>query len=291
MTRTPSETVPLPGRAPSQVAVAPPAEGAQRWAGAPAARLHEGGVLLAYRARGHGDRVVLARSSDGTTFETMTEVSSQELGVAMVERAALVPVPGGWRLYVSCAEPGSPSWWIGLLEAVRLEDLPTADLRRLELGRPGEAVKDPIVRQSAQGWRTWFCVHPLDVAGAEDRMSTAFATSDDGVVWRRRATVLEGRPGRWDARGARVTSVLTDGRVCYDGRATADENWFERTGVAVPVGRGPALRALDEPPLADVRYLDVLPLPGGGHRLYYEARRLDGAHELRTELHGGPSGS
>ena len=34
----------------------------------------------------------------------------------------------------------------------------------------------------------------------------------------------------------------------------------------------------------DVRYLDVLPLPGGGHRIWYEARLPDESHELRTEL-------
>ena len=80
--------------------------------------------------------------------------------------------------------------------------------------------------------------------------------------------------------------MLPDGRACYDGRATARENWFERTGLADPAApSGPGLRAHAGEPVADVRYLDVLALPGGGHRLYYEARRTDGAHELRTELH------
>jgi len=78
--------------------------------------------------------------------------------------------------------------------------------------------------------------------------------------------------------------VLGDGRATCDGRATKEENFRERTGLArlagpdgrlVPEGGGPA---------ADVRYLDVLPLPGGGYRIGYEAPLPDGSHELRTEL-------
>ena len=117
-------------------------------------------------------------------------------------------------------------------------------------------------------------------------MTTAYATSDDGLDWEWHGTVLAGRPGAWDARGARLTVVLPDGRAAYDGRATKEENWFERTGLAVGDGRRGRLVAQGEAPVLDARYLDVLPLPGGGYRLYYEARLPDQSHELRTELVG-----
>ena len=88
----------------------------------------------------------------------------------------------------------------------------------------------------------------------------------------------------WDARGARVTAVLPDGRAAYDGRATAHENFSERTGLAVPAGTPGVLLAEGQGPVADLRYLDVIPLPGGGYRLYYEAPLPDGSHELRTSV-------
>jgi hypothetical protein len=117
-------------------------------------------------------------------------------------------------------------------------------------------------------------------------MWTALATSDDGLAWRWEGTVLGPRPGAWDARGARVTAVLPDGRAFYDGRATKEENFHERTGVAEPAAGG--LTAAGDEPVADVRYLDALALPGGGWRLYYEAPLPDGSHELRTELVSSP---
>jgi hypothetical protein len=117
-------------------------------------------------------------------------------------------------------------------------------------------------------------------------MTTAYATSDDGLTWDWRGTALAGRPGTWDARGARVTAVLGDGRATYDGRATKEENFSERTGLARLTGPDGRLVPEGDGPVADVRYLDVLPLPGGGHRLWYEAPLPDGSHELRTELVG-----
>jgi hypothetical protein len=79
------------------------------------------------------------------------------------------------------------------------------------------------------------------------------------------------------ARGARVTAVAGD-VLYYDGRATKEENFRERTGIA---RRGSDGWRRGEQPVADVRYLDVL-----GGRLFYEAARPDGAHELRTETAG-----
>jgi hypothetical protein len=91
--------------------------------------------------------------------------------------------------------------------------------------------------------------------------------------------------------GARVAEVVLGGDqviAYYDGRATAEENYEERTGVAT--GTVSKLQASDGPPLGSphashgLRYLTVLALPDGGTRLYYEATRPDGAHDLLTEL-------
>ncbi|MEV0134394.1 hypothetical protein AB0H83_38795 [Dactylosporangium sp. NPDC050688] len=268
-----------------ELVAAPPATGSQRWAGAPAAVLdRDGTVLLLYRTRGDGDALVLARSADGVRCTPLFELTAAALGVAMVERAALVGTGAGWRLYASyCPADGAP-WEIGVLEAPHLTGLPDATLRRLAFGGPLETVKDPIVHRTAGGWAAWVCVHPLDVPGADDRMFTRYLTSADGLDWTSHGTVLAARPGGWDARGARLTCVLPDGSGYYDGRRTREENWLERCGRAVPVDGGPRLVAAGAAPVADVRYLEILALPGGRHRAYFEARRPDGAHELRTAL-------
>ncbi|MEV4383063.1 hypothetical protein [Streptosporangium sp. NPDC049644] len=280
---------PLPWQERFTVAVHAPGAGPQRWAGAPSAVLDaDGTFVLAYRVREGGeDYNVVARSADGERFTTVAVLPRHRFGAAMVERPALVRTPsGGWRLYVSCATPGTKHWWIGAIEAASPEGLAEADVRTVFPGDARTGVKDPVIRYDGTEWRAWICCHPLDVPGAEDRMSTAYATSQDGLSWRWHGVVLTGRPGSWDARGARLTSVLPDGRACYDGRASAAENWRERTGLVTPssgVGGAP-LTPVDGPPVADVRYLDVLPLPNGTHRIFYEARLPDDSHELRTEL-------
>jgi hypothetical protein len=281
--------VPLPGTGLSAVVVPPPGRGPGRWVGAPSAALDEdGGIVVAYRLRdvpAERAETVIARSQDGETFTTVAALDKSRFGAMSLERPALVRSDRDtWMLYVCCATPGSKHWWIDVLEAPDLESLGEAEARCAFAGDERTGVKDPVIRRRGERWEAWICCHPLDEPGEEDRMMTAYATSVDGVSWSWRGAALAGRPGKWDARGARVTAVLDGGAVTYDGRATKEENFFERTGLARRSGDGGRLVQAKEEPISHVRYLDVLALPSGGYRLYYEAPLPDESHELRTDL-------
>jgi hypothetical protein len=271
-------------------AAVPRCDGPGCWVGAPSAVVAGGVTWLAYREREvsrRGGRVALARSDDGEAFAPVVELDKDRFGAESLERPALVVTPDDrWRLYVCCATPNSKHWWIDLLEAPEPARLGDADARTVFPGDELMGVKDPVIRFAGGGWHGWICCHPLDEPGEEDRMYTRYATSEDGVAWTWRGDALRGRPGRWDARGARVTAVVGD-TAYYDGRASKEENFHERTGVAAATGDG-AFRGTGEP-IAAVRYLDVVALPGGVQRLFYEAPRPDGSHDLRTELISAPS--
>jgi hypothetical protein len=283
---------PLLESAEAVVAVPAPGSGTGFWAGSSSAALDDDGAfILAYRVRtgerGRGANVV-ARSEDGERYTTVAEIGQERFGAQSLERPALVRTDEGrWRLYV-CPAATAPSkhWWIDVLEADDPAGFATAEARTVFPGDENTGVKDPIVQRTTDGgWQAWICCHPLDIRDEEDRMTTAYATSRDGLEWEWQGTVLAPRPGTWDARGARLTAVLPDGRAAYDGRASKEENWFERTGLARLTGNRPGeLEQVGDEPVGDYRYLDVLPLPRGGYRIWYEARLPDESHELRTEL-------
>ncbi len=125
-------------------------------------------------------------------------------------------------------------------------------------------------------------------------MESWYATSADGEIWDLHGPALQPTPGSWDQRGARIAAVVNDvdapgGQptwiALYDGRASAKENWLERTGVAVgtdpgafsPVGTEPLVGA------PSLRYATVVQRPAGDWLVYYEAERADGSHDLRVE--------
>jgi hypothetical protein len=295
-------TLPLPRWDDSVVVVEPPGDEPGAWSGAPSSIVVDSDVYLAYRLRlpigeGRGISNVVARSHDGVAFTVVAEVSKDRFDSESLERPAIVRTPSGaWRLYVSAATTGTKHWRVELLEADTPEGLATATPRTVLAGDEAFAVKDPVLHHDEHGWHLWASVHPLERWEDADRMTTEYATSPDGVHWTWRGTALAPRPGQWDARGVRVSSVRVDGdeiTVAYDGRATAGENWEERTGVArgrrLPDGSFGPLTAEEREPLGSpyapngLRYLSMVTMPGGGRRLYYEATREDGAHDLRSE--------
>ena len=289
----------LPSYDASAVVVESPGAGPGYWAGGPSAALDaDGSIYLAYRLRrpvgeGRGYANIVARSDDGVGFTNVVTLGCASFGAESLERPALVRRPGGgWRIYVSCATPGTKHWRVVAIDADEPGGFDAGNARTVLPGDEGFGVKDPVVLASGRGWQMWLCCHPLERDADADRMTTAYATSSDGLEWEVHGTALAGRPGEWDARGARVTAVETDGSetvAYYDGRASAEDNAEEMTGIAK--GSSPAhLVALAGGPAAvspygsgSLRYLTFVDLAGGGRRLYYEATRRDGAHDLRTE--------
>jgi hypothetical protein len=293
-----TDLVPVPDAAGATIVQDPLGKGPGHWAGGPSAALgQDGAIYLGYRFRrpfgeGRGFMNVVARSEDGERFQTLAELDRRDFNCESLERPALVVVPGGgWRVYVSCATPGTFHWRVDVLEA---SDPTRFDARSARTVLPGDdrtGVKDPVVLWHDGLWHMWLCCHPLEDPLATDRMWTRYGTSSDGIKWDLKDTALGPTPGQWDARGARVTYVMVDGdrwRAYYDGRATAEENAEELTGVAV--GDSPDRLVAQPGPVAvspwgtrSLRYLTGVRFPDGGLRLYYEASRLDGAHDLRTE--------
>lgn len=246
--------------------------------------------------------MAIAFAADGVHFGSpLTLIAKEELGTESLERPALVRLPaGGWRLYLSCATTGTKHWRVEVTDAAH----PAAfDVRDRAVVLPGDprkrAVKDPVITWHRGRWHMWATIHPLADPDETDQMTTEYATSEDGLDWTWQGTALGGRPGEWDSRGTRVTAVRLDeaGRypvtAYYDGRASAAENYEERTGIAVGTdpaaltatslpGAGPATESPHHP--GGLRYLDLVGMPDGRTRLYYEMTRPDGSHALVTEL-------
>ena len=287
--------LPQPDR--SVVAVGPPGPGEGTWAGAPSAAYCDGDIYLAYRLRrpegqGRGYAVAVARSADGVHFETLLTLPRERFGAESLERPAIARTPDGiWRLYLSCATPGTKHWRVEVLEAAHPGAFDASRSRVVLPGDARHAVKDPVLVHDGRIWHLWASVHPLADPDEADQMVTDYAVSRDGLSWAWQGTALGTRPGEWDSRGARVSAVrLEPGRVVayYDGRASAAENYEERTGLASGTEPG-ALTAhgpIAQSPYGDggLRYLCILDVGGSRERYYYEMTRADGAHELRTEL-------
>jgi hypothetical protein len=290
---------------------APPGRGPGHWAGAPGAVLADGLVVLVYRLRApaprRGHTAVIAASRDGILFEPAWQLSREDLGALSIERCAIVRLSTGWRLFVSYVAETDRRWRIDAIDAPTIERLDPRSRRTVlapdEVGVA--AVKDPWVRRIDGVWYLLASFGPLpahdaDLHATGDALSTGrtgsftgLATSTDGEAWEWWGAVLGPSEGRWDGYTARLSTAIRVGDVwigLYDG-STLEGNYEERCGLAFSddlmawrkaTTNGPAIgTALGS---GGVRYVDLLKLPDGTVRAYYEWTRPDGSHELRTAL-------
>lgn len=286
----------------SEIVVPAPEAGDGYWAGGPSAVFSDGSYWLAYRLRrpvgeGRGYANVVARSDDGVHFEPLVTLASEAYGVDSLERPALVRRPdGGWRIYLSLATPGTLHWRVDAVDADTVEGLAEGTRRTVWPGDERTAAKDPVVLAGPDGWQAWVCIHPLPDAVDADRMTTRYATSADGLDWQWQGDALLPRTGLWDSRGARLTTVVpapVGGAplALYDGRASAAENWYERTGIAVAGTEPGTFAAVGTQPFGQspygqhtLRYASVVAGADGAMRVYFEAAGPSGGNDLRTQL-------
>jgi hypothetical protein len=266
------------------------AHGTGNWIGAASALVHDGYIYLAYRDRhpvdmGRGNRAYVARSriEDGIHFDVLCVIDKEEMDAESLERPALDVTPDGdWDLYLSCATFHSKHWRIERLRARRPQDFSARTRQVVFPGSAAFGIKDPVLVRG-RDLRVWATEHPLTEGDDNaDQMISVDALSGE--------TVMVPEPGTWYSRGTRLTAVVGE-YAYFDGRASAAENFEERTGIARWNGSqyffvaGPVSSPFGGGAL---RYVSAITLPGGGRRLYYESATKYGSHEVRTELRDQP---
>jgi hypothetical protein len=266
------------------------APGTGNWIGAASALVHGDYIFLAYRDRhpvdmGRGNHAYVARSpiDDGIHFDVLCAIDKEDMDAESLERPALDVTPeGDWDLYLSCATFHSKHWRIEKLRSRGPADFSARTRETVFPGSKEFGIKDPVLLRR-QDLRIWATLHPLTEGDENaDKMISVDALSGE--------TVMCPEPGTWYSRGTRLTAVVGE-HAYFDGRASAAENFEERTGIARWDGSryifvaGPASSPYGGGAL---RYVSVIALPGGRQRLYYESATEYGSHELRTELRDQP---
>ena len=108
--------------------------------------------------------MVVARSHDGVSFETVTKISKDLMDVESLERPTLVRTPEGkWRLYLSCATTGTKHWRVEMLEVDNPSQFKKSTRKVVLPGDEDWGVKDTVIVLRDGLWHLWATFHPLDV--------------------------------------------------------------------------------------------------------------------------------
>src|SRR5205823_9679609 len=103
-------------------------------------------------ARGYELRI--AASEDGRAFHDLWSLRKEDLGSVSMERACLVGIDDGVRLYVSFVDPADGRWRVDVLEVDRAERLDIGSRRAAltAVAAGVESVKDPVVIRDGRRW-------------------------------------------------------------------------------------------------------------------------------------------
>lgn len=296
--------------------IEPAGSGPGNWAGAPGVIYDPASerFYLSYRVRKpqpiRGGECYIASSTDGVHFDVIWSATKGDFGSPSVERFGIAKAPdGSWLLYPSYVDPGDNRWRIDVIQA---DDPASFDVSKRQKVFTAsdvgvEGVKDAwVMRLNGFYYMLISYAARMETLSPEqqERMhatadiyntgltlsSSAMAVSQDGIKYEWLGDVFPPRAGAWDGYAARLGCVVATeyGWIgYYDGSASVEGNYEERTGLAQSFDLRHFQRlTFDGPALVSphgsgcLRYIDAVPMKDE-ILLYYEYCRPDGSHELR----------
>lgn len=289
---------PLPDLGRFEVIAQPEGKGKGFWAGGCSSlKDDKGKIWLAYRLRNpekRGHKVCIATSQDGVNFQTVKELHKKDFSnIESLERASLLqdPYTGKYKLYLSLER--EKKWYIYKLEdATSPEEFDPSTAKSVfapsSETRDTRKVKDPYIVNFFNTWHMFY-----SGSGKEPQEQTFLATSQDGLQWIRKGTVL--KRSSWHDYHTRMSCLIPTKRgfiFLYEGSSFS---WYEphfnlNVGFGYTVDmrnffdlttQGPILSSFRGGNFSTVRYLDYVFLEKR-FLFYYEAARNDDAFELRV---------
>lgn len=300
--------------------IEPPGHGKGYWAGAPSVLFdaETQKFYLYYRLRkprgeGRGYECRIAESGDGVHFTTIWRAIKEELNSPSLERAALVKcLDHRYRLYLSYVDPEDNRWRVDLLEAASPREFDVQRRTKVfgaaDIG--AEGVKDPVVVIVGRKYYMYLSYAPAVTDAVPElrakmhatadvyntgmtKSCTGLATSLDGQSFTWLGPVLTPGDEGWDSYETRLSTLVYTPPVFtafYDGIPSVEENYEEKTGMAITFDCRTFERVTPAGPLltspygaGSLRYVEGVPV-GEDFYFYYEYARPDGAHELRLSV-------
>ena len=286
------------------------------WVGEPGAfyAADEKTWYLSYRIRrphgvapDRGGEARIARSTDLKNWEDIWSVTKDAYGSASIERSTVRKgADDQWRYFTSYVDPADGRWCTAMLKAPSVRELDPAQCEVIFTAPPLglEGVKDPWIFEERGVFHMFLSVAvatpktkqdshaTLDIYNTGECVSaTGLATSLDLDHWKWQGIVFRPDDAGWDKYCRRINSVVPLGGkyfAFYDGSASHQENYEEKTGLADSTGlrqwqtltpNGPKLTSPHSS--ASLRYIDAK-LTNGEWHIFYEFARPDGAHDMRV---------